>query len=36
MAELIDNSVDADATFVDVLLVEREEVAKEGIRQSAL
>ena len=29
VAELIDNSVDADATFVDVLLVEREEMANE-------
>ena len=29
VAELIDNSVDADATFVDVLFVEREEVANE-------
>ena len=30
VAELIDNSVDADATFVDVLLVEREEVANKA------
>ena len=29
VAELIDNSVDADATFVDVLFVEREEMANE-------
>ena len=29
VAELIDNSVDADATFVDVLLVEHEEMANE-------
>lgn len=29
VAELIDNSVDAEATFVDVLFVEREEVANE-------
>ena len=29
VAELIDNSVDADATFVDVLLVERKEMANE-------
>ena len=29
VAELIDNSVDAEATFVDVLLVEREEMANE-------
>ena len=29
VAELIDNSVDADATFVDVLFIEREEMANE-------
>ena len=29
VAELIDNSVDADATFVDVLFAEREEMANE-------
>ena len=29
VAELIDNSIDADATFVDVLFVERDEVANE-------
>ena len=29
VAELIDNSVDADATFVNVLFVEREEMANE-------
>ena len=29
VAELIDNSVDAEATFVDVLFVEREEMANE-------
>ena len=36
VAELIDNSVDADATFVDVLFVEREAMATERPRQSAL
>ena len=29
VAELIDNSLDADATFVDVLFVEREAMANE-------
>ena len=29
VAELIDNSVDAEATFIDVLFVEREQVATE-------